>query len=488
VSCRWVGRTQRRRKGNGCNVTDDTDTAELARLQDVIADNDVRDGAIARWRAANAVYDKADIVERLDGADAALTLYADVVQRLEGSREAGPRELLICAMNVVAVTHHQQGRSADSRSAAEALVSDHFDDAPTEATEALANGTLLLAELRSEAGEHEQALELLERLIERYGGPGAPDHRRTAAVANTRAASILGQLGSSEQGVRRFKSVIAELGDPVEPALRLALLDALIQHANLLIDMDLPLDRNAVCTEIVERFSGCDDPEIVKHVAWAQMLLDSSQADSWFALGYKLHHRIGRADEAETAYRRAIEGGLTDAWLNVGILLSAVGRRRADEESALRLACESEDPEVAGWAALLLGYGLNHVHGDVDGARAYFEVAAERGAGAVALHARINLAFLAAHEGDRSAARERLSAAVVAMGDARGCDMRGCSKSVTAAFAAVASGRLTREPWRRFRSALYRASRGIRTLKTSSPPARWLGQIAERARPVQLPT
>jgi len=466
-------------------MSDPADTAELARLEDVIADNDARVGAIARWRAADAVYKKAEIVERLEGADAAVALYADVVQRLDGAREAGPRELLICAMYVVAVTHHQQGREAQSRSAAEALVSDHFDDAPSEATEAVANAALLLTELRSDAGDYEQSLALLERVIERYGQPEASDYRRIAAVANTRAATVLGELGRSEEGVRRLESVIAELGDPVEPALRLALLDALIQHANLLIDMDLPVERNTVCKEIVERFAASDDPEIAQHVAWAQMLLDLSTADSWFALGRELHSRIGRADEAETAYRRAIERGHTDAWLNVGILLSAVGGREADEESALRLACESEDPEVAGWAALLLGNVLDRVHGDLDGARACFEVAAERGAADIAPYARINLAFLAAHEGDRSAAREGLSAAMVAIAHSRGCDI--WSGAPATVFAAVASGRHTREPWRRFRHALYRALRGVRALKMSSPPARWLGQIAKRARPLQLP-
>jgi tetratricopeptide (TPR) repeat protein len=255
-------------------MTEHANTAELARLDEVIAKNDASDGSNARWRAAHAVHKKAKLIERMDGGDAALALYADVIQRLEGCREPGPRELLIVAMNDVAVIHHKHGRDAQSRSAAKALVKAHFDDAPSEATDVVVNGTLLLARLLGEAGEYEQALELIERLIEHYAYPGAPNQQFTVAVANSEAAWVLGEAGRLEEGIRRCDAVIRSLGDPVDVALRSVLLDALVKQANLLSDNDLPEDRNAVCEEIVKRFAGSEDAEIAKNVTWAQMVLD----------------------------------------------------------------------------------------------------------------------------------------------------------------------------------------------------------------------
>ena len=111
-------------------MTEDA-AAELARLDEKIANNDALTTANARWRAAYAVYEKAELIERLGRADAALVLYGEVVQRMQGCREPGPRELLMCAMNDIASIHHNHGRNAESRYVAEALVKENFDVAPS---------------------------------------------------------------------------------------------------------------------------------------------------------------------------------------------------------------------------------------------------------------------------------------------------------------------------------------------------------------------
>jgi hypothetical protein len=96
-------------------VAGEDSAVELARLDEKIAENDALDTPNARWRAAYAVFEKARLVERCDGAEAALHLYADVVRRLEGCSEAGQRALLISALNAVAVIHDSHGREAESR-------------------------------------------------------------------------------------------------------------------------------------------------------------------------------------------------------------------------------------------------------------------------------------------------------------------------------------------------------------------------------------
>lgn len=246
---------------------------QLARFDEIVAENDARESPNAKWRAANAVYEKAELVESLDGGDAAIGLYADVVRRLEGCRESGPRELLICAMNSVASLHHQQGRDRESRSAAEALVQDHFDDAPPEAAAAVVDGALLLGRLLNNAGEHAQALELYERVVERYGRSGVPDHHLTAAAATSSAAWVVGTAGRLDEAIKRYDHVIEEIGDTVDPVLRRILAGAMVHKAHFLRDENRLAQSDSVCREVVRRFDSDDNPEIAEHVAWARRRL-----------------------------------------------------------------------------------------------------------------------------------------------------------------------------------------------------------------------
>ena len=159
----------------------------LAPLDEKIAENDAQDTPNARWRAADAVYEKAELIERRDGEEAALPLYADVVRRLQGCSEPGPRGLLISALNAVAVIHDCQGRETESRAVAEALVDEHFDDAPIEAGEAVANATILLAWHLRRAGEGDRVPELMERVrraLWAARGPGLSPDRRDSERRN----------------------------------------------------------------------------------------------------------------------------------------------------------------------------------------------------------------------------------------------------------------------------------------------------------------
>ena len=94
---------------------------ELARLAEQIAEDDARDGPDAEWRAAGAVYKKADLIEWQIGGDAALPVYEDVVRRLPHRVDPGPRALLIGAC-AIAVLRDRADRDSECRAAAKAMV------------------------------------------------------------------------------------------------------------------------------------------------------------------------------------------------------------------------------------------------------------------------------------------------------------------------------------------------------------------------------
>ena len=93
-----------------------------------------------------------------------------------------------------------------------------------------------------------------------------------------------------------------------------------------------------------------------------------------YSLGVLLHQR-GREAEAQTAYRRAIDGGYSDGWLGVGQLLAKQRGREAEAEAAFHSAIEGgstgRDLERA---AFKLGELLAR-RGEGAGARAAYEQA-----------------------------------------------------------------------------------------------------------------
>jgi hypothetical protein len=143
-----------------------------------------------------------------------------------------------------------------------------------EASEAVANATILLAWHLRRAGEDDRVLELMERLVERYGQPGVAGYRPTAPIANDGIAWIIDEAGRADEAIHIYDGVIQDLRDTSEPELRIHLARALTRKASLLSDKSLLEDRDAICEEVVGRFAGTQDPKIAENVAWAQTVLD----------------------------------------------------------------------------------------------------------------------------------------------------------------------------------------------------------------------
>jgi tetratricopeptide (TPR) repeat protein len=253
------------------------DDAELASLDAIIVESDGRDDPTARWDAAEALYSKAEIIDRRDGPAAALEVYHEVARRLEGVRDDAPRELRLCALHDVAMIYQQLGYKAESQKVAEELLSEFFEDPPSEGSGEVVSGAVLLAELLSDAGEYDRTLELLERVIDRYGQPGVPNHHWIAASANASIAGVLAASGRVEEGIRRFEWVIQALGEPTEDVPRRILANAMGKQAQLLYDTNRPKIADARCRQIVQRFADDEHPEIADQVDWARASLDYSK-------------------------------------------------------------------------------------------------------------------------------------------------------------------------------------------------------------------
>jgi hypothetical protein len=179
--------------------------------------------------------------------------------------------------------HEDLGDKAETRLVAEEVISEYFDDPPSEGVEAVVSATFTLAELLAEAGEYDRTLVLMERLIERYGKPGVPGDHLTAAAGST-AAGILGASGRMEEGIRRFERVIQALGDPTEVVPRRILANAMGKQAQLLYDTNRQKAGVARCRQLIDRFADHEHPEIAYQLDWARQRLDYSKryGRKWF--------------------------------------------------------------------------------------------------------------------------------------------------------------------------------------------------------------
>ena len=249
--------------------------AELARLDQIVVESDARATPQAEWRAASATYDKAEVLLDRDGEEAALPCFEEVIRRLDHRTEAGPRMLLISAEIAVAKVHRTRGRRDESRAVLEAMVSRHLEDAPVGAAVPLTDATVLFAGHLHDEGERERASNLLKRLIDRYGRKDVPDRRYATAAARTWLANFLRDAGDLDAAIEQQDLAIAAIGDPDDdPYLRQLLARALVGKAYLIGAKGMLDSRDALCREVLRRFSRDRGPETVEHVKWARATLE----------------------------------------------------------------------------------------------------------------------------------------------------------------------------------------------------------------------
>ena len=209
---------------------------------------------------------------RVDGDEAALELYVSVAARLEEEGEDDGRSLRIKALKKVADIHQRLGHVDEGAEIAEALVAEHFDDPPAEATLVMRDVGFDLAKLRSE-GDVIGALTLYDRLIEVYGRPGVPERDKTVAFANASAGYLCRSLGRSEDAATRYGRVVEQLKKSREPWAKRELASALAGEVHALFELGRSRAAQANCWDILARFHADEDPEIAEQVEWAREAL-----------------------------------------------------------------------------------------------------------------------------------------------------------------------------------------------------------------------
>ena len=200
----------------------------------------------------------------------------------------------------------------------------------------------------------------------------------------------------------------------------------------------------------------------------------------WWQNAVELHRCGGHRAQAEAAYRRAIAGGMSDAWLGLGSLLTTQRGREHDAEAAFRAAMASENLETAASAAIYLGELVDLTHDDLATARACYEFAERHGNREVGFRATQRLIALLAYQGDVEAAWDRMRSFAIWYGDERNVDMSSEGESGMPLLIKIASGRHTREAFRRALHLRGRVSRSRRDVFARSERlTSWSDRVAE---------
>ena len=97
-----------------------------------------------------------------------------------------------------------------------------------------------------------------------------------AKIRHNEIAKALSEAGRFEEALARVDRLIKWLGDPADPVLRVVLAEAMAEKASALSELAVRRSdgitmskSNWVCEDIVKRFGGDEDPELIRLVEWA---------------------------------------------------------------------------------------------------------------------------------------------------------------------------------------------------------------------------
>jgi len=74
--------------------------------------------------------------------------------------------------------------------------------------------------IRGELGQVEEAIEVHNDVVARFGDATEPELREQVAIALVNKGATLGGLGRSEDAARVYDQVVARFGGAIEPAVR----------------------------------------------------------------------------------------------------------------------------------------------------------------------------------------------------------------------------------------------------------------------------
>ncbi len=132
--------------------------------------------------------------------------------------------------------------------------------------------------------------------------------------------------------------------------------------------------------------------------------------NAWRDLGNVLAERRGGDEESEDAFREAIAAGDTIAWVNLGVQFGGQPGCERAAFAAYRDAIACGHAELGAQGALMVGLTFD-VDGELDDARAAYELAIGHGNEITVEKAAANLGYLLAYLGDRAGSSAAFQAA-----------------------------------------------------------------------------
>ena len=171
----------------------------------------------------------------------------------------------------------------------------------------------------------EEAREVFDRLVRRFGESEIPALREGVSKALTNKGVALGALGRPKEELAAYEEVLHRCGEADAPALLEVIAKALINKGVTLRTLDRPEEALAAYEEVLRRFRGSDTPTILKHVATA--LVNKSAT---LAALCRVEEALAACDECIDCFGESdapeISEQMAKALFNKGVALAALGR------------------------------------------------------------------------------------------------------------------------------------------------------------------
>ena len=241
-------------------------------------------------------------------------------------------------------------------------------------TSVLAARAFLAKGLRlGQLGRFEDAAEVYQQMLARFGEAAEPELREPVAQALFDKGATLGQLGRFEDAVGVYDQVVARFGDAAEPELREPVAKALVNKGISLRQLGRSEEEMRVYEQVLARFGDAAEPELREQVAMALV-----------SKGVSLR-QLGRSEDAGRVYDQVVArfGDATEAALrqmvavalvDKGVSLRQLGRSEEEMrvyEQVLARFGDATEPELhqqVAWALLYKGIRLaqlDHLEGAI---------------------------------------------------------------------------------------------------------------------------
>jgi tetratricopeptide (TPR) repeat protein len=294
----------------------------------------------------------------------AIDLYDRLIVQLRGSTDVAGSEHLSQALLNRGWAAQQLGRPVEALASFDELIEFCSHGNSPQTFEYLGRGLLNKARIEATLGHKDDAARAAQEVLERFRDSGDPSLRALAAIALLQAGARAAEEGSFEDALALYSRLDRQFAPDRNPQVERVVADGAFNGALTLGHLNRPEQAIAAYERVAVRFG--DSPECDEVVASALVnrgvqLLESGSAQSavdafaavisrwelsanpavrasmakaWTAKGNALV-RLARPDEAEAAYRSAIEGyghdpqaqgDVTIAIDNLTTLLASLGR------------------------------------------------------------------------------------------------------------------------------------------------------------------